>query len=130
MEKFYLCLLKHMRLKRIGDCRYSSIILNLCTRRRFVISPALRPLYPQGNNYHYPLDRRLGRFQSWSERCEKYILLLSGIKPRFLGRPARSLIAILICPAFLARFEEHGRSRYYEARTERVFVFFSKVKGD
>jgi hypothetical protein len=44
--------------------RYSSAILYLGTRRRWVVSFTPRPLCPR-----YPLDRRLSGPQSWSGRC-------------------------------------------------------------
>jgi hypothetical protein len=43
-------------------------ILNLGTRRRWVVSFTPRPLYPQGMSPCYPLHTRLGRPQSWSGR--------------------------------------------------------------
>jgi hypothetical protein len=41
-------------------------ILDLCTRWRWVVNFTPRPLYPQGENPWYPLDRRLGGPQSRS----------------------------------------------------------------
>jgi len=41
-------------------------ILNLGTRRRWVVSLTRRLLYPWGKNPQYPLDRKLGGYQSWS----------------------------------------------------------------
>jgi hypothetical protein len=43
----------------------------------------LKSLYPQGKKPQYPLDRRLGGPQSWSERgvVEEESLPLLGIKP-------------------------------------------------
>jgi hypothetical protein len=48
-----------------------------------VVSFTPRPLYPQGKNPWYPLDRRLGRPQSRSERGgeEKNSQPLPGFKP-------------------------------------------------
>jgi hypothetical protein len=41
-------------------------ILDLGTRRRWAVSFTPRPLYPQGKNLLYPLDRRLDGTQSRS----------------------------------------------------------------
>jgi hypothetical protein len=45
-----------------------------------------------GKEFKYPLDRRLGGFQNQSGHCgeKKNFLPLPGIKPQFLGCPARS----------------------------------------
>jgi hypothetical protein len=43
-------------------------ILNLGTRWRWMVSFTLRLLYPQGESRWYPLYRRVGQPQSWSER--------------------------------------------------------------
>jgi hypothetical protein len=53
-------------------------------------------LPPRGKSRRYPLDRRLRGPQSRCRRYgeEKHLLLLPGIEPRLLGRPARCLIAI------------------------------------
>jgi hypothetical protein len=40
-------------------------IINLSTRWRWVVSFMPWPLYPQGRNPLYPLDRKVGGFQSW-----------------------------------------------------------------
>jgi hypothetical protein len=67
-----------------GEWRYSSTILDLFTKLRWVVSFAHRPLYPLGNNPRYPLDRKLGAPQSRSGRRgeEKNLLPLSGIEHR------------------------------------------------
>jgi hypothetical protein len=49
--------------RRMGELRYSSTILDLGTRWRWVVSFMPRPLYPR-----YPLDRRLGGPKSRSGR--------------------------------------------------------------
>jgi hypothetical protein len=61
-----------------------------------VLSFTPLPLYPRGNSSHYPLYRRLGEPQSGSERYgeDKNLLMLLGIEPRLLSRPARVLISI------------------------------------
>jgi hypothetical protein len=46
-----------------GEWRYSSTILDLGTRWRWVASFMPRPLYPRGNSRRYPLDRWLFRPQ-------------------------------------------------------------------
>jgi hypothetical protein len=58
-------------------------ILDLGTRRRWVVSFTPRPLYPQEKNPWYPLDRRLGGFQSRSGRGaeEKNSQPLPGLEP-------------------------------------------------
>jgi hypothetical protein len=42
-----------------------------------------RPLYPQGKNLSYPLDRRMGGFQSWSGSGgeEKNSQPVAGLEP-------------------------------------------------
>jgi hypothetical protein len=47
-----------------------------------VVSLTLQPLYPRGKNLRYPLDRRLGEYQSRFGRCgEEENLALPGIDP-------------------------------------------------
>jgi hypothetical protein len=43
-------------------------ILDLDARRRWMVSYTLGPLYSQGKNLSYSLDRRVGGLQSRSER--------------------------------------------------------------
>jgi hypothetical protein len=50
--------------------RYSSTILNLETRWRWVISFTSQPLFLRGKSLRYPFDR-LGGPQRGSERCEE-----------------------------------------------------------
>jgi hypothetical protein len=52
-----------------GKWRYSSNILDLGTRLRWVVSFTPRPHYPRGKSLRYPLDRRLGGGGSRSGRC-------------------------------------------------------------
>jgi hypothetical protein len=68
----------------IGEWRYSSTILDLDIRSRWVVSFTPRPLYSRGKSPWYPLDRRLGGPQSWSVPCgvEINLLPLPGIEPR------------------------------------------------
>jgi hypothetical protein len=58
-------------------------ILNQGTRWRWVVSFTPRPLYPQGKNPWYPLDRRVGGPQSRSERGgeDKNSKPLQGLEP-------------------------------------------------
>jgi hypothetical protein len=67
------------------EWKYSSIILDLGTRWRWVVSFMPRPLYPQGKSppSPYPLDRRLGgpQNQSGCFRVEKNLFPLLGIEP-------------------------------------------------
>jgi hypothetical protein len=49
-----------MSWRHIGGWRYSSTILDLSTRWRWVVSFTPLPLYPRGNSPRYPLDRRVG----------------------------------------------------------------------
>jgi hypothetical protein len=51
------------------ECRYSSIILDLGSRWRWMVSFVPWPRYPQGKGPWYPLDRRLGWPQSWPGHC-------------------------------------------------------------
>jgi hypothetical protein len=71
-------------------------ILDLGTRRRWVVSFTSRPLYPHGKSARYPLDRSLGRPQSRSGRGaeEENSQFPPGIEPYNPDRPARSLVAI------------------------------------
>jgi hypothetical protein len=67
-------------------------ILDLGTRSMWVVSFTPRPLYSQGRNPWYPLDRRLGGPQSRSGRGgeEKNSQPPPGLEtPRIMGRPVR-----------------------------------------
>jgi hypothetical protein len=61
---------------------YTSIILYLYTRWKWMVSFTPRPLYPWKKSPLYPLDRRLGGPQSRSGRCgaERNVLPLPGIE--------------------------------------------------
>jgi hypothetical protein len=65
-------------------------ILDLSPKWRWVVSFTSWPLYPQGNNPLYPLDRRLGGPQSHSGHGgeEKNSQPSPGIKPQKPNRPA------------------------------------------
>jgi hypothetical protein len=69
---------------RMGEWQYSSSILRLDIRWRWVVSFTPRPLYTMGNRPQHPLNRRLGVPQNRSGHCgeEKHLLSLPGIEPR------------------------------------------------
>jgi hypothetical protein len=87
-----LDLIKH----RGMEMRYDSAILDLGSRWRWVVCFTILPLYSWGMDSRYPLDRRLGGSQSLYGGCgeDKNLFQLPGIKPQFLGRPARNIVAI------------------------------------
>jgi hypothetical protein len=60
------------------------------------MSCTIRPPCLRGNSPRYSRNRRIGVPHRWSARFgeDKNILPLSGIEPRFLGRPARSVVTI------------------------------------
>jgi hypothetical protein len=67
--KLSLCLTKHHAMKMYwGSGSIAPRILDLDTRWRWVVSLTPRPLYSQGKNPWYPLDRKLGGHQSQSGR--------------------------------------------------------------
>jgi hypothetical protein len=68
--------------RHMGEWRYSSTILDLDTKWKWVVSFMLRPLYRRGKNPRYPLDRKLGVVQSRSGRCgvQKNLLPLPEIE--------------------------------------------------
>jgi hypothetical protein len=51
------------------EWRYSSTILDLGSRWRWVVSFTPRQLYPRAKNWRCPLDRKLGEPQYCSWRC-------------------------------------------------------------
>jgi hypothetical protein len=57
--------------RHMGEWRYSSTILALGTRWRWVVSFMLLLLYPQGKSSWNPLDRRLDGPQNRSGCCEE-----------------------------------------------------------
>jgi hypothetical protein len=73
--------LSTMPWRHMGEWRYScTILLDLGTRWRWVISFTPQPLYPWGKRSWYPLDRRLGGPESLSGCCrEEKNLFLVGI---------------------------------------------------
>jgi hypothetical protein len=68
----------------MGECRYSSNILKLDTKWRWVAIFTPRPLCPWGNRPRHPLCRRLGGLQirSGFYGGKKNFLPLLGINPR------------------------------------------------
>jgi hypothetical protein len=68
----------------MGQWRYSSTILDLGTRWRWVVSFMPRPFTPGGKSPRYTLDKRLGGPQCRSGRCglEKNLFPPAGIGPR------------------------------------------------
>jgi hypothetical protein len=94
--------------RRTGECRYSSIILDVRTRRRRVVSFTHLTLYPRGKSPRYPLDRGLGGPQSRSGRRGVETNLLPGIRT-----PPVLCVAI---PTELSRkttqFHEEGIQRF------------------
>jgi hypothetical protein len=53
--------------RRMGECRYSSTILDLGTRWRLEVSFTPRPLYLSGNSARCPFDRRLGCYEHYAK---------------------------------------------------------------
>jgi hypothetical protein len=65
----------------MGEWRYSSTVLDLVTKWRWVVSFTPLPLYPGGNWRRYPLDRKLGGPQSRYRRYrEEKNLAPAGIR--------------------------------------------------
>jgi hypothetical protein len=58
--KLPLCLTKHSTMTYWGSGDIAPYILNLGARYRWMVSITPWPLYPQGKNPWYALDRRLG----------------------------------------------------------------------
>jgi hypothetical protein len=82
--KLCLCLIKHYSMKKTGEWSYSSTILDIGTRWRWVVSSTPGPLYPREKSPRYELDRRLFGPQILSRRCgiDKNLLPMPGIEPR------------------------------------------------
>jgi hypothetical protein len=53
----------------MGEWRYSSTILDIVTRWRWVVTFTPRPHYPRGESLRYPLSTRLSGLQGRSGRC-------------------------------------------------------------
>jgi hypothetical protein len=88
------CLTKHHTMKTYWGGGIAPCILDLGTRRRWMVSFTPRPLYRRGKSPppRYPLDRRLDGLQSRSG-CggeEKNFQPTPGIKPPNPDRPAGS----------------------------------------
>jgi hypothetical protein len=70
-----------MTWRHMGEWRYGSTFLDLCTRWGWVTNITPLPLYVLGKSPQYPLIRRLGGPQSRSGRCgEEKNPALSGIE--------------------------------------------------
>jgi hypothetical protein len=93
---------QYMPWRRVGKWITAPLILNLCTRWRWVVSFTPRTFYLWGKNLRYPLSRRQGGPQRRSGLFgeEKNLLSLLGIEARCLGCQARGLVAVLSyhCP--------------------------------
>lgn len=82
-------------------------ILNLDTRRTWVVNFTLRLLYPQSRTPKYPLNMMLGAQQSWSAHSEE-ISLAVAVPVWPPEHPVNSLVTILVtlpqllffCPYF------------------------------
>jgi hypothetical protein len=67
----------YMSLRHVRSGDKALHLLNLHTRRRWVVSFTPRPLYTRGQRLQYPFYSRLSEPQSWSEQPgEKKFLLL------------------------------------------------------
>jgi hypothetical protein len=102
VRKLFLC---STPWRRMGDWRYSSTILDLCTRWRWVVSFTPRPLYLREKRCRYLLDRRLGTVEyskSLATGGNMIILLL------FQWIKAQPFIAVLNS----SRYEPERRSQW------------------
>jgi hypothetical protein len=89
----------------MGEWRYSSTILGLGARWRWVVSFRPLRLYHRGKRSRYPLDSRLAGPQSRSESCgEEKNLALPGIEP---GSSNPSLYRLNYPDRFKYRSENH-----------------------
>jgi hypothetical protein len=62
--------------RRIGEWRYGSIILNVSTRWRWLVSFVPQPLYPRRKSLWYPLVLKWMGPSFGLERCEEKNLFL------------------------------------------------------
>jgi hypothetical protein len=74
----------------MGEWSYTSTILILVIRWRWVVSFTLLALHSWGKSPRYPLGRRLGGARSRSGHCgkEKILLPLLEVEHQFFGSPA------------------------------------------
>jgi hypothetical protein len=81
----------------MGEWRYSSTILHLGTRWKWVVCFTPLPVYQCINSPSHPLYRRLGGSQSQSGHYggDKNLPAIMGIEPWLLSSPACSLVIIL-----------------------------------
>jgi hypothetical protein len=97
-------------LKWMNWTSYSSTILDLCTRWRWVVNFTTRRLYPRLKSPRYPLDRRLDGPQSRSGRCraKKNLFPCRESNP---GRPACSpslcRLSYLGSPMYIRGFDKY-----------------------
>jgi hypothetical protein len=68
--------------RRMGEWRYSSNIVHICTRWTGVVNLMTRLLYPRGKSRRYPLDRGVGGLRGRSGHCgvEKNLFPLQAIE--------------------------------------------------
>jgi hypothetical protein len=86
-----------MPLRHMEDGDTAPLICNLSTRLAWVVSFLPWPLYSQGKNRWYLLNRRLGGSQIQSRHLEEVLRLLPllGVKLPFLRCPVCSQVTIL-----------------------------------
>jgi hypothetical protein len=99
--------------KHMGEYGYSSSILDLVIRWRWVVSFRPLPLYLRGKSPRYPLDRRLRGPQSPPKRCEEEKnLALPGIEPG----PSSPLLYQLSYPDFPLAWRDWGKPQETSVR--------------
>jgi hypothetical protein len=82
--------------------------LDLGTRWRWVVSFTPRPLYPQGNNIPYPLDKRLGGPQSRSGCGDEQ----KKTSPRRVSNPDRPIVQPVASRCTDRAITDLGRSQF------------------
>jgi hypothetical protein len=85
----YPCALSTMLWRCMEEWRYSSIILDLCIRGRWMVSFTPWPLYTRAKSLRYFSYRRLGGIQSRFRRCELEKYLFTPVWKSNPGRPDR-----------------------------------------
>jgi hypothetical protein len=118
--------------RRMGEWRYSSTIADLSTRWRWVASLTARLLYPWGNRFRYPLDRRLGGPQSRSGRCGEEKIL-----PCLESRKEKLTVPIFSCgfhsySLHWCTIIHYSHWRYFEimisVNVHMIEFFFAKLR--
>jgi hypothetical protein len=89
---------------------HSSIVLNLVSTWRFVVSFTTLPLYPWGQSPQFQVYIRLDEPPSLYGE-ETNLLTLPGIEPRLVGPPARSPVTT---PAALSWLPYIVGSKYFQ----------------